>query len=245
MDDMTTWYLNRFLTSWREAVNKKFPKRTKASDGTIGDLRHQAESFSEHNPDKDGSVDAWDMDVNVLGSSNPTGNAAELAELEKLIKAFQRLPESQLWIHNRQIANRDIDNWRPRPYHGVNPHDHHVHWQSKSNMEKVAVSANVLDNVVSAINSPYRLVAHTTSTVPKWPVSQSVSYDASDGEHYYLTVEKAQRRLKERGWKIAIDGHYGPATARIVSAFQKDKGLRADGKLGPKTWAALWATPIT
>lgn len=242
------WFLNRFLTSWRNAIGKKFPKRTKASDGTIGDARHQAESFSEHNPDKDGSVDAWDMDVNLLGSSNPTGSAAELAAIEQLKKAFQRLPESQLWIHNRQIANRDIGNWARRPYRGVNPHDHHVHWQSRSSMEKVAVSSNVLDfidNVVTAINQPARLVAHATSTVPKWPVAQNVSYDSGDARSYYLTVEKAQRRLHERGWHIAIDGHYGPATARVVTAFQKDKKLKPDGKLGPKTWHALWATPIT
>jgi hypothetical protein len=243
---MTAWYLNAFLTSWRNAVNKKFATRTKASDGTIGDLRHQAESFSEHNPDRDGSVDAWDMDVNVLGSSNPTGNAAELAELERLKKAFQRLPEAQLWIHNRQIANRDIDNWKPRPYHGVNPHDHHVHWQSRSAMEKVAVSvAYLTDWVVDAINQPIRLVAHSTSTAPKWHPGSGNAYDVSDAKTYIKGVEMAQRRLRERGWKITIDGHYGPATARIVTAFQKDKHLKADGKLGPKTWAALWNTPIT
>lgn len=240
------WFLNRFLASWRTAITKKYPKRTKASDGTIGDLRHQAESFSEHNPDKDGSVDAWDMDVNILGSSNPTGSAAELAELEKLIKAFQRLPESQLWIHNRVIANRDVGNWQRRPYHGVNPHDHHVHWQSRNSMEKVAVNADVLgDSVVSAINNPLRLVAHTTSTAPKWAAGSGDAYDVSDAGKYIAGVEKAQRRLRERGWKITVDGHYGPGTERIVKAFQKEKGLKADGKLGPKTWASLWATPIT
>lgn len=239
------WYLNRFLTSWRNAVNRKFTKRSKASDGTIGDARHQAESFSEHNPDKDGSVDAWDMDVNLLGSSDQQGSAAELAQIELLKKAFQRLPESQLWIHNRQIANRDVDNWKRRPYHGVNPHDHHVHWQSRSSMEKIAVSVNVLDNVVDAVNQPKRLVAYTVAQVPKWPVPQSASYDVSDADRYFAVVEQAQRRLRARGWKIAIDGHYGPQTARIIREFQAEKGLKADSRLGPKTWAALWTTPIT
>lgn len=241
------WFLNNFLTSWRNAVNRKFVKRSKTSDGTIGDLRHQAESFSEHNPDRDGSVDAWDMDVNLQGSSNQTGSAAELKEVELLIKAFQRLPESQLWIHNRVIANRDIGNWQRRPYHGVNPHDHHVHWQSRSSMEKVAVKANVLEDiVVDAINNPIRLVSHSTSTIPAWPTSPDKSFGAhAHNAPYYKTVERAQRRLHERGWKIAIDGKFGPGTERIIKAFQKEKGLKADGRLGPKTWAALWAAPIT
>jgi peptidoglycan hydrolase-like protein with peptidoglycan-binding domain len=246
MQRMTTvWYLNAFLTSWRAAVNKKFPHRSKASDGTIGDLTHQAESFSEHNPDADGSVDAWDMDDNLDGpNSNPLGTANELAEIERLKAAFQRLPESQLWIHNQEIANRDVDNWRRRPYKGASAHREHVHWQSRSSMEKVAVSASVLDNVVTAINNPLRLVGNETSTIPAWPVSPDVAYDAGDVHNYYKTVERAQRRLHERGWRITIDGHYGPATAHIVTAFQREKRLKPDGKLGPKTWRALWATPI-
>lgn len=242
----TVWYLNAFLTSWRTAVDKKFPNRSKASDGTIGDLFHQGESFSEHNPDADGSVDAWDMDDNLDGpNSNALGTPNELAEIEKLKTAFQRLPESQLWIHNKTIANRDVENWKRRPYSGASEHKEHVHWQSRSSMEKVAVSSSVLDNVVTAINNPVRLVSYDTSTIPAWPVAASVAYDVSDVHSYYLTVEKAQRRLHERGWSIVIDGHYGPATAHIVHAFQTEKGLTPDSKLGPKTWRALWSTPIT
>jgi hypothetical protein len=240
------WYLNRFLTSWRDAVNKRFRTRSKASDGTIGDLRHQAESFSEHNPDRDGSVDAWDMDVNLLGSSNETGSADELRLIEQLKADFQKLPESQLWIHNRQIANRDIENWKRRPYYGVNKHEKHVHWQSRSSMEKVAVSADVLDNVVDAINNPIRLVSHSTPLIPPWPVGANQSFSVHSGNPpYYKTVERAQRRLHERGWKIVIDGRFGPGTERILKAFQKEKGLTADGKLGPKTWRALWAAPVS
>lgn len=58
-------------------------------------------------------------------------------------------------------------------------------------------------------------------------------------------VRALQQRLKERGWKITVDGEFGPKTDRIVRAFQKDKGLTVDGEVGPRTWSALWTTAIT
>lgn len=54
-----------------------------------------------------------------------------------------------------------------------------------------------------------------------------------------------QRRLKARGWKLDADGEFGPTTDRIVRGFQADKGLEVDGEVGPKTWTALWTTPVT
>lgn len=59
-------------------------------------------------------------------------------------------------------------------------------------------------------------------------------------------VRGLQRRLVERGWrKVVVDGDFGPATQRVILAFQKEKGLEVDGEVGPQTWAALWAAPIT
>ena len=54
-----------------------------------------------------------------------------------------------------------------------------------------------------------------------------------------------QRRLRERGWKLDVDGEFGPATDRVVRGFQSDKGLEVDGEVGPRTWSALWTTPVT
>ena len=57
-------------------------------------------------------------------------------------------------------------------------------------------------------------------------------------------VLTAQRRLQSRGWKITADGVFGPGTVKVVRAFQDQKGLGVDGKIGPITWTALWTLPL-
>lgn len=58
-------------------------------------------------------------------------------------------------------------------------------------------------------------------------------------------VRTVQARLSARGWAIGVDGDFGPQTDRVVRQFQAEKGLGADGIVGPKTWNALWNAPIT
>lgn len=58
-------------------------------------------------------------------------------------------------------------------------------------------------------------------------------------------VRKMQQRLKDRGWRIDVDGVFGPATEAVVRAFQADKRLAVDGEVGRDTWTALWSAPIT
>jgi peptidoglycan hydrolase-like protein with peptidoglycan-binding domain len=58
-------------------------------------------------------------------------------------------------------------------------------------------------------------------------------------------VRAVQQRLRDRGWRITVDGVFGADTERIVRAFQADKGLTVDGIAGPDTWRALWTSPIT
>jgi len=132
---MADWYLNRALTNFRSAVNARYPNRDKASDGTVGDDAHQATS-SDHNPDPAGepdagSVDAWDMDVDLR-----SGNDA--AAIERLKAVFQAHESSRYWIHNRQIASRSTG-WRRDPYTGPNPHERHVHWNTRESHEASTV----------------------------------------------------------------------------------------------------------
>jgi hypothetical protein len=127
--------LNNALTAWRTAVVRRFPGKDNTSDGARADAAHSA--TSQHQADADGTVDAYDMDVNVLRGTPASGTAVELRIIEAMKLDFERDPRSrgQLWIHDRKIANRDRFSWLERDYTGPNPHDKHVHWESRQSHE--------------------------------------------------------------------------------------------------------------
>ena len=59
-------------------------------------------------------------------------------------------------------------------------------------------------------------------------------------------VKALQTKLKEAGFDAGtIDGNFGPGTKAAVIAFQNSKGLKTDGKVGPRTMAALQAGDST
>jgi N-acetylmuramoyl-L-alanine amidase len=53
-------------------------------------------------------------------------------------------------------------------------------------------------------------------------------------------VKAVQKELQKRGFSPGTaDGVYGPQTADAVRQFQAQKGLVADGEVGPATFKAL------
>lgn len=54
-------------------------------------------------------------------------------------------------------------------------------------------------------------------------------------------IKQYQTRLKELGYDVGtVDGEYGPKTKAAVIAFQRSKGVDADGIVGPRTWELLF-----
>lgn len=54
-------------------------------------------------------------------------------------------------------------------------------------------------------------------------------------------VRAAQGQLASQGWRLAVDGAFGPQTLRSIRDYQTAHGLTVDGIVGPKSWNALVA----
>jgi hypothetical protein len=55
-------------------------------------------------------------------------------------------------------------------------------------------------------------------------------------------VVTLQKRLQELGWyRGPLDGRFGGGTEGAARAFQRSRKLTPDGRVGPRTWGALFA----
>jgi hypothetical protein len=120
---VTTWTLAGALGTLRAEVDALWPDRSKLSDGTLGDPAHQART-SDHNPDADGVVRAWDCTAWV----GPDGNVADL--LAEHLRATRDPRVKYVIRSSRMFSSYPTSStpaWTWRPYTGTNPHDKHTH----------------------------------------------------------------------------------------------------------------------
>jgi GH24 family phage-related lysozyme (muramidase) len=75
---------------------------------------------------------------------------------------------------------------------------------------------------------------------PLWDATAAVEPAAPvAGVPDVKTIGGLQTALKSLGYRITVDGDYGPETRQAVTSFQVQAGIVADGVCGPLTEAAL------
>lgn len=93
----------------------------------------------------------------------------------------------------------------------------------------------------------------STAKAPTFPLPRGYyfgpksgpSYSVSGYYSYRADLKTWQRRMRDRGWVISVDGLYGPQTALVAKTFQAEKGLTVDSLIGPSTWKAAWEAKVT
>ncbi len=128
------WKLAGSLECLRKQIDARYPSRSRKSDGTIGDARHQKEK-SDHNPNERGVVLAMDVTHDPVNGPNCTLLAEKLRISED--------PRIAYVIWNRRIFSSTKKPWTWRPYYGENPHDKHMH---------ISVRDDIADDVPWKIN---------------------------------------------------------------------------------------------
>lgn len=86
----------------------------------------------------------------------------------------------------------------------------------------------------------YNTPADLSGAAPEWPgryLHQPPVMVGSD-------VRQWQVQMVARGWDLKADGSFGQRDAEVCRAFQRQKGLRVDGWVGPDTWRAAWLAPL-
>lgn len=112
-----SWRVARSLEVLRDQINAAFPRRNKASDGTIGDAAH-ATSVSDHNPDSVGVVRALDI-------THDPASGCDIDRLTDELVASRDLRISYL-IANGLITGPNYG-WVWARYDGDDPHTNHLH----------------------------------------------------------------------------------------------------------------------
>lgn len=118
-----TWILAASLSTLRSQADRTAPNRSLTADGTIGDTAHQAQSWSDHNPDISGIVRALDL-------THDPAHGLDAGALADTL-AHSRDPRIKYLIWSRRVLRAypkpGIPAWTWAPYTGDNPHTSHLH----------------------------------------------------------------------------------------------------------------------
>lgn len=207
--------------------NKLAPRRSRASDGWIGDAAH-ASRDSDHNP--------WTKDrrgVGVVRAADVTHDPANGLDGERLAKHLAAqlgkhpaLGSGAYVIWRSRIISTDRlrEGWRP--YGGSNPHDKHVHlslgYSGYDSTKALGIVKGFVDKALKKVTGKYPVYLHV--------VAQQAKAKKPGVRHSVRRVQKALNR--ELGTKLRADGVWGPATAKAYRQWQKANGFRTNRGIG-------------
>ncbi|MFA7282825.1 MAG: peptidoglycan-binding domain-containing protein [Sterolibacterium sp.] len=196
--------LAKALVVLRDQVNALAPKRSKASDGWIGDSKH-ASRKSEHNPNAAGVVRALDI------THDPRNGVDNATLAEALRKSAD--PRIYYVISNGRIANSGKP-WRK--YGGTNGHYQHFH-VSVVEDPKLYDSAKpwALDGSVvkadmtqpAVVERPFLVRGSKGDAVADLQRKLKIMVDGDFGPK----TEKAVKALQKANG-LTVDGKVGPQT---------------------------------
>lgn len=223
------WRLAHSLIHLQNELDARWPKRT-TPDWTIGDQRHQSYP-SDHNPNNAGVVCAMDIRE---GNINLRLLADHIASL------IGKHPAVKYVIFDRKIAG-GWTNGEWTDYNGSNPHTDHIHVSvgngpdgSSTGPYDSDIPWGIEDVGKKPVSEPEytkwyrggrgtRVCYGGAAKYGRWSAGDDVAY--------------IQRFIGKKAGRA--DGYFGPKTREGVLWYQRMRGLKVDGEVGPQTWRSL------
>jgi hypothetical protein len=245
------WRPARSLEQLLAEANAAAPGRNKASDGMLGDARHQAEngphgpgSGSDHNPwvivDGRGVVRAEDL------TNDPSLDLPAVFERLRAAAAAGRLPQvlgGGYAILAGRITTEDWSGWAI--YKGPDPHVSHGH--VSVSLEAARFDSTAGWGVFTSSEQP--APPPPPPPPPPAPAGRDLTGrgdglrgDVGATGPRVAAVQGFLRRFAPAyAGQLAVDGVWGPRTTAALAEFAHRSGIaEADGRnIGPKIAAAL------
>lgn len=198
-------------------ANAHWPNRKKASDGIMGDVRHQKRK-SDHN-----QGNAVDITHDPKSGADCNLIAAHAVKDGRVTYV----------IWNKRINSRDGRGWRP--YRGANPHTKHCHISIRASARNNTRSWGWRGAARPAPSPPGPRPPRLAMAMPAMNLKRG-----SKG----AAVRQLQTALVKLGHMSQAQvntgpGDFGPQTERALKNFQARYGVPATGFYGPLTRAAF------
>lgn len=215
------------LITLRAAVDRKFPTRSKASDGWIGDAAHAAR-LSQHNPNEAGVVCAIDI----------TEDLSVGLDCMRLMNELDASNDPRIYylIHDHQIDNSDDSR---TPYYGPNAHEKHMHisvkWDRPDLYDDPAVWRVPMLGTATPPSRP--------APLPAWSLPTGHYYGniaGPDSSHGGFTASERSVILRLQHWFIFKGCVPRVAPASFASAGWADGKWEAATDAACKAWFAKY-----
>ncbi len=210
----------------RNEINALAPKRSKSSDGWIGDAAHRSRD-SDHNPwVRDGGVGI----VTALDITHDPARGCDAGALAESLRSSKD-PRIKYIIWNRRIASHAEIGGRPawewRPYGGSNPHNQHFHLSVKS--DKASYDSDAPWLASKAGNEPQPPPSASGKTDPELGTASSAGsgpVSAPVAVTRGLLASIAARpgnEEKAKYWDKYVEALASAAGAEVLAKYELDR----------------------
>jgi N-acetylmuramoyl-L-alanine amidase len=111
-------------------------------------------------------------------------------------------------------------------------------FKSTTTKKQTTLNSNSVKKLQKALNSSYKLklvIDGKLGTKTKTVLNTYTIKNYTNNAY----AKWIQQRLKDKGYKVKVDGKFGKDSEKVLKQFQKDKGLKSDGVCGYNTCISL------